>query len=467
MTAPRFSVIAIDLFERDVRLRMPFRFGIVTLTAAPQAFVRARIRLESGLEATGASAELLAPKWFDKTPTLSNEDNFEQLRAALRLSSQAYLEGSARTAFGHFEAHHLSHIKRSADVGLNVLTANFGPALIDRALMDALCRAMGRSFYDAMRRNLGGLCASPLADDLKGFDFDALMSQLAPAPSIQARHTVGLVDLITAADRPAGQQAVGDGLPETLEEVVRRYAHRWFKLKVGGHLADDLERLAAIAAVLDRSDEPYRVSLDGNEQYDDVDSIAALWEAMQHDRRLHRLSASVAFIEQPIRRGNALTRSIDLLARQAPVIIDESDDTLDAFVRARALGYTGVSSKTCKGLWRSLINRDLGTPGRFFMSAEDLTIQAGLALQQDLALINLLGIDHVERNGHHYVNGMADLPLGEQAAFLKAHPDLYEQSHSATRVRISEGQLAVASLACEGYASSAMPDWSSMRRIAH
>ena len=49
----------------------------------------------------------------------------------------------------------------------------------------------------------------------------------------------------------------------------------------------------------------------------------------------------------------------------------------------------------------------------YFMSAEDLTTQAGLSVQQDLALVNLLGIGHVERNGHHYVNGMAALPLAE------------------------------------------------------
>ena len=44
------------------------------------------------------------------------------------------------------------------------------------------------------------------------------------------------------------------------------------------------------------------------------------------------------------------------------------------------------------------------------MSGEDLTTQAGLSVQQDLALVNLLGITHVERNGHHYVDGMAALP---------------------------------------------------------
>ena len=55
-----------------------------------------------------------------------------------------------------------------------------------------------------------------------------------------------------------------------------------------------------------------------------------------------------------------------------------------------------------------------GAP-RYFMTGEDLTVQSGLALQQDLALVNLIGIRHVERNGHHYVNGMAGLPEAEQA----------------------------------------------------
>ena len=41
---------------------MPFRFGVVTLTRAPQAFVRARIALEDGKEAAGEAAEMLVPK---------------------------------------------------------------------------------------------------------------------------------------------------------------------------------------------------------------------------------------------------------------------------------------------------------------------------------------------------------------------------------------------------------------------
>jgi hypothetical protein len=65
VSAPQLTVREIRLYERDVRLRMPFRFGVVTLTQAPQCFVRVRIELADGRSQWGASAEILATKWFD------------------------------------------------------------------------------------------------------------------------------------------------------------------------------------------------------------------------------------------------------------------------------------------------------------------------------------------------------------------------------------------------------------------
>jgi len=439
----RFAIREILLSERDVRLRMPFRFGVVTLTESPQAFVRARIRTEDGKEAEGAAAELLAPKWFDKNPALSNEDNFEQLRESLRIARTRYLGGGARTAWAHSSPGH-------------GLVENFGPALLDRAVLDALLRCLGISFFQGINRNVIG------AGTFEGMDLPGYFAKLRPSKSIAARHTVGLVDPITAADQ---KERVNDGLPETLEEVVARYGQHWFKLKVGGDARADVERLSSIAAVLDRIPGPYHASLDGNEQYDDFEGVAELWAKIKAESRLKRLMDSIIFLEQPVKRQKALEREVKGIDK--PVIIDESDDSLDAFPRAKALGYQGVSSKTCKGLYKSLINRArcAAWGDGYFMSGEDLTIQPGLALQQDLALVSLLGITHVERNGHHYVNGMADLAGKEQAAFLSAHPDLYESSHGAVRVRITGGNLSIGSLDCAGYASAAMPDWHSMKEM--
>ena len=466
--APRFFIREIELYERPVVLRLPFRFGVVTLTECPQAFVRARIETADGKSSWGASAEMMAPKWFDKNLQLSNEDNFNQLRDVLSMARDAYMsDASADSAFGHFARQHDSFMEAAAARGFNPLLASYGPALVDRAVLDALCRARGVSFYDAITSNLPGIGDS--RPEFAGLDIGNFLALLHPASEIEARHTVGLVDAITAADTAP---RIDDGLPETLEEVVSTYGHRYFKLKVAGKVDADIARLSAIASVLDRSPDPYFASLDGNEQYEDANGVAELVAGIRATPVLARLWQSILFIEQPISRKLALDANLRAAPLFKPVIIDESDGELDTFVRARERGYAGVSSKTCKGFYKSLLNAarcaawNKEGATRYFMSAEDLTTQAGLSVQQDLALVNLLGIRHVERNGHHYVNGMAALPAHEQQAFLDAHPDVYERSHGAVRLKISGGRIAIASLATPGFASGAEPDFTAMQRLS-
>ncbi|HXX83257.1 MAG TPA: mandelate racemase [Casimicrobiaceae bacterium] len=461
---PTFAVAGIDCFERPVRLRLPFRFGAATLTETIEAFVRADIRLPDGRAGVGATAELMVPKWFDKDPARSNEDNVGELRCALTLAREAYLADAApRSAFAHFAAHYERCLAEGERRGLPALAAQFGPAEIDRAILDALCRVLRVPFHTAIKSNLVGFDAAAVAPDLAGFDSNALLAGCAPRDSIALRHTIGLLDAIGGHSRQAA-----DGLPELLEEVIAAHSPTWFKLKLSGDVAADLQRLVEIASVLDGMPS-YKVTLDGNEQFEDVAGIAALLDAMRAEPRLRRLSAAVAFFEQPVARRYALERDVGGIAPRLALLIDESDATLDAFPRARALGYTGVSSKSCKGLYKSFLNlarceRWNAEEGatRYFLSAEDLTTQAGLSVQQDLALAAMLGIEHVERNGHHYVNGMAGAPEPEQRAFLAAHPDLYERSHGAVRLAIRDGRLALGSLWGEGFASAAMPDWPSL-----
>jgi hypothetical protein len=110
---------------------------------------------------------------------------------------------------------------------------------------------------------------------------------------------------------------------------------------------------------------------------------------------------------------------------------------------------------------------------RYFMTAEDLTCQAGLAVQQDLALAALLGVAHIERNGHHYVAGMAGAHADEQRAFAQRHPSLYAwqaapggRDGGALRLRIDEGNIALGDLHGDGFASNAMPDWTALREMS-
>jgi hypothetical protein len=154
------------------------------------------------------------------------------------------------------------------------------------------------------------------------------------------------------------------------------------------------------------------------------------------------------------------------------MLIDESDGEIGTFPAAMKLGYGGVSSKNCKGLYKSILNAarvaklnaEAGA-AKYFMSAEDLTTLAGVSVQQDLALVSLLGLGHVERNGHHFIDGMSFAPEGEQAAFTRAHPDLYERSAGPARLRIRDGGLALGSLACPGFAVAADMDFAAMRAM--
>jgi hypothetical protein len=339
-------------------------------------------------------------------------------------------------------------------------------ALIDRALIDALARALGLSFSDAMRANAFGFAAASIAPDLAGFDTAAFLARLSPRASIAARHTLGLLDPLDGGDLQA--DAPSDGLPVTLEQVIASYRHDHFKLKLSGHIADDIARLERIARILDTQVGRYAATLDGNEQFPDASAIAELMARMSETPALAALLRSLLFIEQPIARTEALKAPLGELGARFPVIIDESDAEDGSLNEALGLGYRGVSSKACKGVWRSLVNaaRLAQRPGGI-LSGEDLTTQAGLAVQQDLALVSVLGLTHVERNGHHYVDGFAATPLAEAARFGSAHPDLYHASPGRVRLLIRDGQIALATVnGAAGLGSAVLPDFTAMRPVS-
>ncbi|TAN28069.1 MAG: hypothetical protein EPN31_09350 [Castellaniella sp.] len=471
MSAPLFRIDDIRLAERDVALRLPFRFGSATVRSCPQAFAQVRIRFGDGATATGHAAEMMIPKWFDKRPALSQDDNVRQLRDALAMARDAYRSDSApSTAWGHFARWYTDLQSAAAKRDLPALVASYGPALLDRAILDALCHHLKLSFGQAMTANIPGMnpADSGLVSDLRDFDFNAFLAAHDASSmdrKIAARHTVGLADALTGA--PAGLPE--DGLPVTLAQAVARYGHDYFKIKLSGDTAADLRRLADITAVI--SQNMRLVSLDGNEQFEDQAHLAQFTEALERHPDLGPLRAHLAYIEQPLPRSSTLTS--DLSARKQPyaLLIDESDATLDSFLEARPLGYTGVSSKSCKGFYKSVINaaRCAHWPvsdGRpYFLSAEDLTMQAGIGVQQDLALVGWLGLEHVERNGHHYVNGLAGTPDTEQNQFLSQFPALYERSNGAVRLHIAQGRIDLSDLDCPGFATGTDEPitWSTLR----
>ena len=62
-------------------------------------------------------------------------------------------------------------------------------------------------------------------------------------------------------------------------------------------------------------------------------------------------------------------------------------------------------------------------------------------------MMALLGISHVERNGHHYYRGLSMFPADWQAAALGSHGDLYRRHEQGFAVlRIDDGRIALGSV---------------------
>lgn len=466
-------VLEVDLRERPLPFRIPFRFGAATVEQAPQAFARVRVETQGGSRVDGYAAQLMMPRWFDKAPDRDVQGDLARLRRSVWLAARA-LEAldAVDDAFALSRAAAGEARRRAAEVGLTGLEAGFGPALLEVALLDAVCRAEARSFPSALRAGRLGLDLAAADPELAALDREAFLARCPAPASLAVRHTVGGLDPLTA-DEARARGRLDDGLPESLEEAVARYGHRLFKLKLSGDAEADLERLEVVARVLEAADVDYRVTLDGNEQLPDVDSVVAFAEAVAARPGLARLSRSVLHLEQPLPRSRALDGDVRPVERFWPVVIDESDDDDHAFLRARACGYRGVSSKACKGVFRALLNTarcalwNGSEPGprACFVCAEDLTTPAGLAVQQDLVLAACTGASHVERNGHHFAPGMPGAPRKEWEDFELSHPDLYRRGPRGPGLVIRNGRVSLRSLYGPGFGSSALPDPSAMERL--
>jgi hypothetical protein len=318
-------------------------------------------------------------------------------------------------------------------------------------MADAALRAAGLSWVDGLRAHVLG---DPFSGQLN----------IVKPKSVAVRHTVGLADRLSEIDEGADPS---DGLPATLESAIRIYGLHHFKLKLSGQLESDIERLSRIGAVLKANTSDYRVTLDGNETFADAQTLGAFWQALSKAPQTASLLERTLLLEQPLPRRIALESSIANLGINVPVILDESDDNDNVLARGLSLGYRGISSKACKGIYRSLRSAVHIAQDRahLLLSGEDLTCQAGLAVQQDTLLAACLGITHIERNGHHYVDGFGIAPEQEAQAFAKTYSNFYSVVSGHVRLAVQAGQLELSSLHTPGFASAAQPLWDSLSPI--
>ena len=435
---------------------MPFKYGIATMVRVPHAFVRVHARVD-GNTSTGVAADLLPPKWFTKDPNKSVEEETGEMIRVLRHACEAAAGMEGNSVFDVWRALYKDQDEWAADQNMPPLLAHFGTSLVERGLIEAVCRAVGFPFWKMLVENQFGVRLGEIHPSLGGQSPSAFLPG-QPLEQITIRHTVGLADPLQDQDIPP-ENRLNDGLPQSLSSCIQGYGLKHFKIKVTGHLDNDLDRLQQIASIVSgRVREDCQFSLDGNEQFKSISEFRNFWETINRPPQLKEFLKRLLFIEQPLHRDVALNADVkerfDEWPDRPPVIIDESDGALDCLPRALELGYAGTSHKNCKGVFKGIINRCLlaccaaqRPQGRYLMSGEDLATIGPISVLQDLAVMTALGIGSVERNGHHYFSGLSMFPDGIQKGILAEHGDLYRQSSQGwPTLNIESGVVRLASL---------------------
>jgi len=81
------AVTSASCHLRNLRTRLPFRYGVVTLTQFPLLHLAVDVEVADGRRARGFAADNLPPKWFDKDPAKSFRDKRAGRRGRTRTAA--------------------------------------------------------------------------------------------------------------------------------------------------------------------------------------------------------------------------------------------------------------------------------------------------------------------------------------------------------------------------------------------
>jgi hypothetical protein len=446
------------------------------MTEVPHLFVRTRVAV-GRKSSFGLASEGLPPKWFTKDPNTTFAQDLPEMLGVIGHAATLAEQIAARSLsfFDFWRELYRGQTDWAKARGLAPLLSHLGVSLVERAALDGLCRVANQPLHRLMAANCFGLRLGEIHSELGDARPRGLLPA-APLTSCFVRHTVGLGDALSPADIPSGER-VDDGLPQDLESCIRAAGLRYFKVKLGGDPQRDLPRLRALSALLTReTGGEFFLTLDGNENFKDFTAFREFWQQAGAEPALRALWRRILVVEQPVHREHALSdgagAALQAWPERPPLIIDESDGELGDLPRALSLGYAGASHKNCKGIVKGIANACLlaarrGAGQRAVLTGEDLCNLGPVALLQDLAMMALLGIGHVERNGHHYFRGLSLWPDDWQQAALAAHGDLYAAHREGFAcLQIRAGRAALGSVNAAPFGVSPLLDPSRFDRPA-
>lgn len=438
--AGALRVVGVRTAFQEHRYRTPYKFSGAPVDRATILDVTIDAVGADGRRVQGFGSMPLGNVWAFPTRTLPYDTTLGAMKA-LAGRIETILAGCDEVAHPLELAHLLEPAyKRAAeeesaarglaepipDLAILVTASPF-----DAALHDACGKALGRPSFLAIEPALVGHDLSRyLGADFRGGN---LQESLRPAPvaRVPLFHSVGGSDPVRPEDVV---ERLGDGLPESLGDWIR--FNDLFRLKIklqGEGLERDLARTLAIDEVarVTKPQAEWKYCCDFNESCPDVAYVLEFLAKVRE--RAPACFDAIQYVEQPTSRNLRAVPRVEMHAanKLRPIVVDEGLTSIESLLEARALGYTGLALKACKGQSHTLLMAAAARTYGMFLTVQDLTCP-GAALVHSAAIAAWVpGTAGLEANARQY------MPAAN-AAWADRFPGLF---------RITDGTLHTAGLA--------------------
>jgi L-alanine-DL-glutamate epimerase-like enolase superfamily enzyme len=414
MRSTDIRIREVSFSYEDHLYRMPIKFGGVALDRATLVNVECVVETVAGRVAKGFGSMPLGNVWSFPSRRLS----YDTTLAAMK----ALVEEIAKLTQAHPESGHpidltwvlerryhaaAWEITRRLQLAESIpdLCTLVAASPFDAALHDAFGKVHGVSSYhtygpDFLEHGLG----TYLGPEFAGERLHNYIRR-EPQPRLPLYHLIGALDRLTDED---DQPPVGDGMPDTLAEWIRRDGLTHLKIKLNGEDVDwDVFRVVRVDEIAEevqreRGVKRWFYSLDFNERCAHVAYLLEFHKRIKKERPA--AFDRIQYIEQPTARDLKAHRdnAMHQASKIKPVVIDESLIDLESLQLARDMGYTGAALKACKGQSQSLILAAAAQKYGMFLCVQDLTCPGASLIHSAGLAAHVPGVAAIESNARQY-----------------------------------------------------------------
>lgn len=402
----------VEVSSEEFLYRAPYKFGGVPVDRATILNVRVRVRSRRGETAVGFGSMPLGNVWAFPSRDLPYPATLGAMQA---LATRIAAVTRDFTEFGHpIDLNHQLHplylaAARETSTALKLATPIPKLATLvtaspfDAAIHDAYGKLHQLNCYQTyapqfLNQDLGAY----LSKEFRGESLSRYL-RTEPVAQLALFHSVGGSDAVLPSEV---KSPVGDGMPESLGEWIRRDGLTHLKIKLQGEdLAWDIERVVTVDRVAGetRPGIDWRYCVDFNERCPNVGYVLEFLRKVKE--RTPRGFERILYVEQPTardleaNRGNVMHEA----AKLRPVVIDESLVDLESLRLAREMGYTGVALKACKGQSHAMLMAAAGRKYGMFLTVQDLTCPGASLIHSVGIAAHVPGVAGVEGNSRQYM----------------------------------------------------------------